>query len=744
MLIRSCARVALAAALLSLPAAAVAQRAAVQGIVTSAESGQPLEGVAIVVEAQGSQAHSTFTDRNGYYQIGGIVPGSYTLRAQMLGYAEFTRAITLAADGRLQENFTMQPAAVQLQGIVITTERSAAIRDLGRQRITPVDIRRIPTPAGSGDLAGYLQTLPGVTTTGDRGGQVFVRGGTPSENLVLIDNIPIYQPFHILGFFSVFPEDLVSSVDFYAGGFGARYQGRTSSVLDVRIREGDANEHRAIASVSPFIAEALVEGPWNGGGVKWIASARRSLVNETSKAVLGTRQPLTFESQLFKVTSISQGNNHCSALALRTADRGRLDPHEAQSRIEWGNLLGGLRCVTIRGGQLLDVNFSYSRSTSSAVSRGSSELHAAIWRAQHELHATRLIGSLPLTTGYTAYLENMDYDLTELFGKQKSGDGVFGVSGYGELTVPAGERLEIRPGLIGSIFPRVAFEPRVRASWQPFGRSTESVQASFGMYRQYAVGTSDTRDVGSVFTAWMSAPEEQPLRSLQTSLGWQQALGPFSWSVEGYYKRMSEIPVPIWTGVVQFTTELTRADGTAYGADARVEYTRDNFYAFLGYGYNWTRYEARQHEFADWFGEPVQHYHPPHDRRHQINAVVSFDIADFTTSARWQFGTGLPFTRPMGFDEGFDFWYRLHDVHTGPGITRMILDRPFAGRLPLMHRLDVSIEREFDLSLGLLSVQAGVINAYDRRNMFYYDLYTGRRSDQLPIAPYLSLMLRGR
>src|SRR5690606_35192440 len=114
---------------------------------------------------------------------------------------------------------------------------------------------------GSGDLATYLQTLPGVVTTGDRGGQLFVRGGTPAENLALVDGIPIYQPFHILGFFSVFPEDLVSSVDFYAGGFGARYSGRTSSVLDVQMRDGNPNKLSGAGSISPFLAEVLAEGP---------------------------------------------------------------------------------------------------------------------------------------------------------------------------------------------------------------------------------------------------------------------------------------------------------------------------------------------------------------------------------------------------------------------------------------------------------------------------------------------------
>ena len=253
------------------------------------------------------------------------------------------------------------------------------------------------------------------------------------------------------------------------------------------------------------------------------------------------------------------------------------------------------------------------------------------------------------------------------------------------------------------------------------------------------------RDVGSVFVAWMNAPDGVPLKALQGVLGWQQTLvGGLRWSLEGYYKRLSGIPVPIWRAVAQFTTDLGRADGEVYGADLRVEYTSPRFYGFLGYGYSWTLYEASQAEFGTWFGEPVQSYHPPHDRRNQVNAVGSLDIGEFRASLRWQFGSGLPFTRPLGFDEAFDYARDLHDPHTGVGTTRLVLDKPLTGRLPMVHRLDVSLEREFDVSFGKLLVQAGVINAYDRRNMFYYDLFTGRRLDQLPLAPYASVTLRNR
>jgi hypothetical protein len=722
-----------------------AQQASLQGIVTDSSAGGPLEGVAVVLEVNGRRAYGTFTDRNGFYQIGGIAPGPYSLRGMRLGYLPRDQAVTLARGDRLTVNFRLEPDVVALEGVVVSATRGATVRDFGRQRITPAELRLVPVPAGSGDLASYLQTLPGVVTTGDRGGQLFVRGGTPAENLILVDGIPIYQPFHILGFFSAFPEDLVSSVDFYAGGFGARYQGRTSSVLDVQLRDGSPERLRASASASPFVADVLVEGP-AGPGVSWIASARRSLVEETSETLLGSRQPLDFDSQLFKLSATDGVDLRCSALALRTSDRGRLDPAEMDSHVGWENLVLGGRCINqFRRGllRLVEANFGVSTVHDDAVSRGSSRFRSSVQRIQHDAHVTSLLGSIPFHAGYTMYTENTDLDLTELFGVAEGNAGIFGFGGYVEPELSFGGRLELRPGLSLTAAPRAGVEPRVRASWQPFGRSSERLQGAFGLYRQDLVGTSDLRDVGSVFQAWMRAPDDVPLEALHAMLGWQQSLGRVRGSLEGYYKRLRDIPVPEWHGVARFTTRLGRADGQVYGADARIEYSGPHVYGLVGYGYGWTQYEVSQAEFSTWFGDSVQRYHPPHDRRHQVNALANVDVAGFRVAARWQLGTGLPFTRPLGFENALDYTLDLYDLTSDIGTTRLLLDRPFTGRLPVMHRLDVSVERGFDLSLGRLTAQVGAINAYDRRNMFYYDLFTGRRVDQLPFAPYASLTFHG-
>jgi hypothetical protein len=369
-----------------------------------------------------------------------------------------------------------------------------------------------------------------------------------------------------------------------------------------------------------------------------------------------------------------------------------------------------------------------------------------VYRVQHDLHMTGRIGSIPVEAGYQLYLEAMAYDVTELLVGPASGhDEVWDLSVYAEPTLRVGSRIEVRPGVALIASPTAGVEPRLRARWEPGGTGNGALQGALGLYRQHVAGLSDMRDVSSVFVAWMAAPDDVPLKALHGMLGWQQPLGGgLRWSVEGYYHRSTGIPVTTWSGVAQFATRLGRADGTTWGTDVRVEYASHRVRGFLGYGYSWTRYEASQREFADWFGEPVQSYHPPHDRRHQANAILALDLGPFTASARWQYGSGLPFTRPIGFDETFDFTRGLYDVRTNVGTTRLLLDRPFTGRLPAVHRLDVSLERAFHMSFGQIVLQAGVINAYDQQNMFYYDLFTGRRLDQLPLVPYASLTLRSR
>jgi hypothetical protein len=732
------------------PSDAWAQQAAVQGIVVDRVTAQALPGANVVLDQAGQEVRSMLTDRSGLFQIGGLAAGVYTLRITSFGYATHEETIMLTGGQRLTANRGLAPDPRQLEGIGVAGQRHGAVRrELGTQTITVRDLERVPTPTGTGDLVNYLQTVPGVVGTGDRGGQLFIRGGTPSENLALMDGMLIYQPFHITGFSSVFPADLVDNAEFYAGGFGPKYNGRISSVLDVRMRDGNRNERGLAGSISPFLAEVLAEGPiqQDGGQHSYIVSVRRSLIEETGPWLLGEEQPLRFDSYYLKLSSFgADGGSRCSLTGMRTSDRGGLDPQDEGSRVRWRNFLIGGRCTSLAGETFFDARFGYSGVSSEAITRGASEFSSSASRIFIDADASRTLGRARLNVGAFTYFKDTGYDFLEFLSHELRNTGWAELGAYAEIDIPVGDGIRFLPGATMSWDPSTslaAIEPRVRASWRPRGLASGELSGSLGLYGQRVTGISDRRDASSVFQAWMRPSDDVKVRAIHAQASWQQSLGAgFSWSVDGYVRRMSNLPVATWSTVARFTPELSLADGRTHGADGRVEYRRGAFYGFGGYGYSWTEYESAQDDFGVWYGVPVQSYRPPHDRRHQANALASLELGRYTFATRWEFGSGFPFTRPLGFDELFDFRTDLPNTTGRYGETRLLLERPYNGRLPPTHRLDLSMDRMVDVRSRQLQLQAGVINVYNQSNIFYYDVFTSRRIDQMPFAPYLSLRVQ--
>lgn len=734
----------------AVPSGGRAQEASLQGIVLDEADAQPLRGVDVVLEQEGEAVHSAVTDRNGLYRIVGIAPGTYRLRMTLLGYAAHEETIELESGEVRTANRGLNVAPLELDAIGVVSRGSAVDRELGGQTITAVELAQIPTPAASGDLVSYLQTQPGVVGSGDRGGQLFIRGGTPTENLVLMDGMLIYQPFHITGLFSAFPENLIGSAEFFPGGFGARYSGRISSVLDVQMRDGNRNELSSTGSVSPFLATAAAEGPLASNGQQsFIVSVRRSVIRETSPWLLGEEQPLGFDSEYFKLSHLNDArSSRCSLTVMRSRDEGGLDPDDPVSRVGWTNLLVGGRCMTLAGVNFLDVRFGRTAISSEAVTRGASEFFSSASRIFADADVSRMIGRVRLSWGGYVHVERTSYDLQELLAENAREEGHWPVAGlYAELDIPLGGGLRVLPGVATSVAleGRPSIEPRLRASWRLGGRVDGELSGAVGLYEQRLSGISDRRDASSVFTAWVRTPRGSRLRSLHAQASWEQNLGAgLSYSVDGYYRRMDDLTVATWSTVARFTPELSLASGRSHGADVRVELRRGPFYLFGGYAYSRTEYRSAQEDFGVWFGQPVQVYEPPHDRRHQATALASLVLGRFTLAARWQYGSGFPYTRPIGFDEVIDF--RTDDSPLPPiprtfGQTRLLLDRPYNGRLPPTHRLDLSVRRPVDVGSQQLELQAGVINAYDQTNIFYYDVFANRRVDQLPLTPYVSVKL---
>lgn len=726
-----------------------AQNSSLQGIITDYTTGEALFGANILLHSVDNDdlMYGVATGGDGFFRIGSILAGSYFIRVSYIGYETVSDTLVFSSSEDKTFNQSLETDESTLGELVVSRPTIATQRIEGAQRISPSEIRRVPSPA-SGDLAAYLQTLPGVVTTGDRGGQVFIRGGSPSENMVLIDGALIYQPTHIVGFFSPIPGELIAGADFYAGGFSPKFTGRISSVMDIQLRHGDRFNNSASASISPFAADVFAEGPIVNGSSSWVLSARNSLIEKTSSWYPIENQPLQFQSQFFK-TSYIQDDTRCSGMILHTYDRGRMD-FDTDENIQWRNFVMGGRCVALPEGSstLMTTNVNFSRFSNKLEDSGPFGFKSSAMRLNLDVDLRQYAGNVRFDYGGFSRLKFLSYDLGEKFaGFNLESSSQFLMGGHVQASVPIGNKLNIQPGLGFSYNGDfgVGYEPRFRFSWRPFGRESEEFSGSAGIYLQPLTGISDIRDVSSVFVAWMSAPiGDSQLRSFHATLGWQQVLtGGLTWSVETYYKEMNNLAIPVWNTIAEFTTDLALANGNVYGADFRIEYNRGNFYGLIGYGYNWTLYESAQDHFNIWFGEPVQDFHPPHDRRHQINALISLDIGEYTSGIRWQMGSGLPFTQPLGFDDVLDFRDRLPSVNRDRGIRRVIMDKPFQGRMPTIHRLDISIERSYQISTSgtNLNVQAGAINIYDQSNIFFYDIYTSRRIDQLSFSPYVTLKL---
>lgn len=738
-------------AVVSVPEVTMAQTSTVQGIITEHTSGLPLEGANVVLEPYQpgrDQVHGMATDDNGFYQIRNLQPGTYTLRISFVGYHTHEDTLALRGGEISTVSVAMQPDEEQLEEVIVAPTGGPARLEGGRQRISSVDIQKVPSPAGSGDLASYLQVLPGVVSLGDRGGQFYIRGGTPTQNMVLVDGTMIFQPFHILGFFSVFPSDLVNEVDFYAGGFGPRFSGRISSVLDVKMRDGDRYQPGGSVSLSPFLGEVLVESPIKEGKSSVIASVRRSLIEYSSPWFLSEEYPVYFDSQYLKLSHFGVRDSRCSAMALRTHDRGQLD-FEAGEVFQWKNFLLGGRCVILPPGSdlLFDLNAGISHVSNAVGDRNDPERSSYVTRFNMDVNLTRYVMLTRFNYGLFVHIMSLKYDIGDRFQiPQRARAHLLSGGGYIEAIIPLGDQVRVYPGTVLSLYRenyKTSLEPRFRITWQPGASENAELNLSFGRYTQSLVGLSDTRDASSAFTAWMTAPfGESRMEALHGLLGWRQSLGSgFQISLEGYYKQLKNLPVAVWSTLAEFTTDLALANGEVYGSDFRLEFNRRPFYGFIGYGYSETEYESAQDHFSLWFGEPVQRYHPPHDRRHQVNGLVSLELGKYTASLRWEFGTGVPFTRPIGFDETFFYNEKLPDLHREFGTSRVILEKPYLGRTPAYHRLDVSLERIFTFDPAQLTLQIGAINVYDHTNLFYYDVYTHRRIDQLPFAPYASLKL---
>ena len=749
----SCVAVALAVAALAGTTQVLAQLASIRGFISDLTNGEALATVHVLLESSGGDLRGSVTDTDGIYSITRIPPGVYFLRASYVGYTGHQDTLRLGAGQRIALNLSLAPIASELDELVVEAEpESGAARvTAGQQVVTPRDIDLIPMPDISGDLASFLTALPGVVSLGDRGGQLFIRGGEPSHNLTLIDGMYVHQPSHILGFYSAFPSDIIRQADIYTAGYGGPYSGRIASVIDVKSRNGNKRQYDASVSVAPFVSAVQLEGPLVRNRVSIIGSARQSMIRQFAQHYVSQDLPYTFGDAFAKVHMIISPTSQLSVSGLFTHDSGAIGlPSEDRilEEVGWKNYAIGTRYVVMPRALpfVAEVLLSYSRLDTDQGPKGDPVRWSRSEGFSYAVNMTSFYQRAEWHWGLYWRAPQITSQLGGLYQDVEFGYSRRHKAGlYIEPDFFITPELRARITLIGELFPGQEdtniLEPRIRLVWE---REQHAFSAAAGVYHQEIFGLNDRRDATNVFTAWRSAPTTDLSRAVHALAGYRFSPSPgLEFAVEGFYKTLSNLFIGEWTSFPRFTTRLQRADGRVIGVDFRAEVRHSRFYGYINYGLSSVEYEARQPSISLWFGQDRLRFRPPHDRRHQLNVVGNMKLGAYEVSARWNFGSGRPFNLVYGFD-GFVNMDGYQDIFAVSDEQRVIYGPPYSGILPTYHRLDVNVERRFEVEGNSITAQVGAINLYDRRNLFALDLFTTRRSYQLPFVPTLSLKFSSR
>jgi hypothetical protein len=712
-------------------------RGMLRGFVADSTSGESLPYANIFIPELNRGAS---TDHRGFFLMASLPHDELlTVIISYIGYE--SKEFLIRAEPYVVTDIRVQlkPVSIQLQTIEKIGERVAKenATDLSLQKLAIRDIENLPKGVEL-DIFRALQNLPGVQTAGDVSARFYVRGSSSNQNLVLLDNIPIYNPFHALGIFSAIDPDMVSTVEFYKGGFPAEYSGRLSSVLKVVTRDGNRNNLSAKGSLSILTAKGLVEGPIPGGS--FIASFRKNYSDRVLKRFRNNNAlPADFYDLFAKVNyqddEFMQDAKFTASL-FHSSDK-VMNNNVKREDFKWNNTTFGLNYFQISDSPLFyQVEVAYSNFGGERIPNESgakgvmNEINDVLMRMDFNYvydSKDELSGGFRISEVNTKLiLENFRGQKKDIGSK---GTNISAYLRYKLLRWPAlgldfGSRLNLTrlAGGGSSYF----YEPRLSATIRLVPEL--AFKASWGIFMQDLSTISDENEVVTIFEPWIITPRYlQPSSAIHYISGFEFTPSPdLSISLEGYYKLLQNISVLNEQKFFPLDRDLLPGKGEAYGLEFLSRYMRApiNFSASYSLAY----------AFKDVNGI---RYAPRYDSRHTVNLSLEYDFGyGWVASALWTYTSGMPFTQIAGYYE------RLTIDELEPGQSFLNSYNPFillaernAGRLPDYHRLDLSISKKIQINNVKLNFDVSALNVYNRKNLFYFRRDTGERVDMLPFFP---------
>ena len=750
-----------------------AQTGGLRGLVVDQSDQSPLNLAKVSLTFSGKSQES-YTNNDGFYQVNGIPVGTYKVTFSRAGYAPQTIEIKVSAEKNTFTRVTMKESVIELDDVVIDarkqekqTKVSTAVVQLNPKSIGTFSI------GGEPDLVRALQVMPGVITTGDQGGQLYIRGGAPIQNLVKLDGMILYNPFHSIGFFSVFETDILQSADIYTAGFGAEYGGRTSSVMDIRTRTGRRDRISGKVSASTYLAKALLEVPIgrkkNGiAPSSLLVSFKESLLDQAAPifypyvATEYDGLPFEFRDLFSKYTLETNGGNKLNIFGFNFSDAVRFAGGKS---IAWNSVGYGtdFTVVPASSNTILQGHLAQSSYTITSTEIENRPRFSTINGFNGGLDFTYLLRKADeLKYGLEFIGYYTDYQFTNTVGRSlQQEDNTTELGIYFDYKRQQGRWL-VQPGIRMhnySTMGVVRIEPRFGFKYN----ATENfrIKGSAGRYSQNLIAANSDRDVVNLFYGFLSGGgidlpdkigDEDLQGTLQTAdhavFGVEFNPAP-RWNVEleAYVKNFGMITnvnrFKLYDDIPQYANqpERLRKDfmverGLARGIDALVTYEDKHWYLWAVYSLGRsTRYDGEQT------------YAPFFDRRHNTNFVVARKWAkQLEVNLRWNYGSGFPFTPIRGYYEQLPFTnpdgspYIDFPYPTENGQMGILYGDLNSKRLPDYHRLDLTAKKAWDIKEHQrLEASLAITNVYNRRNIFYYDTPKAQRVNQLPIMPTVLL-----
>ena len=742
------------------------------------DSGEPIQYVNVRLVDTGAGMQ---TNKKGYYVINLPGAGTYTLEATLISFEarKFSFTITKAEEDK-SLNIKMKEAAIEMATVRVTGSSADEGREIRPSLIrrTPEDVRSVVSPIEA-DVFRAVLTLPGVAPVSDFSSGLYVRGGSPDQNLILLDDIDVYNPNHFGGVFSTFNSDAVESIDLIKGAYPAKYGGRLSSVLDVTNRQGNRNYHQGVARLSLISSSATLEGPWKIGkqSGSYMGSFRRTYL-ELIKAMIDDLPDYYFYDGHFKVNWDPGSKDKLSASAYFGRDKLSFDVGHILN-LDWGNRTFTTQWVHIFNPRLFSQfivagsdfssNFDQVGDEDELVFRRENGINdisnkaSFSWKPNND-HQTDFGWEMKYNQTWLKVISSYEYDPASMPDVDVSS---LMSSAFVQDTWDLNELWSVQPGLrLGwyrtmrinldhipdasylNLEPRFSIRRRLDLA--------ESIYASYGLYHQYM--TLMSADMSTPFDVWFPLDGSlKPGRSHHFILGYKNQFAEgLAFDCELYYKsydrilEYDEATDYDWdndTGELADTFHVGK--GYTYGADLLLRTDWHGLEGFIGLTLSKTQRKMEGMNL-DPYTHEAKSYYPKYDRSVALSMVQTFNLsqytgrqvlgADFKVGVNLSINSGQPTEKPERvYFDGSDF--------------QLIYSYKDADRLPTYCRLDLSTKYEWQKSWGSIEPYFEVINVLNRKNVGYrgysidVDAEGGPRlktedSGQFPLLPFIGVNVK--